>query len=79
MIDKLSSYLIVAECCAVKLRSVNNEQWATLYDQLQVAFMNDPMKYASTVPGLNDAEGMKEFWRKCEAMCLSSTPCTTEE
>ena len=79
MIDKLLSYLIVAECCAAKLRSVNNEQRATLYDQLQVAFMNDPTKYASTVPGLNDAEGMKEFWRKCEAMCLSLMPCTTEE
>ena len=41
--------------------------------------MNNPTKYASTVPGLNDAEGMKEFWRKCKAMCLSSMPYTTEE
>jgi hypothetical protein len=80
IMDKLAAYYILARHCARKLREVEEAFRAMLYDQLKVVFMNDPVKYPSAMPNVNDVKGEKEFLGKCDAICFpSSPPCTPEE
>jgi hypothetical protein len=81
-IDRMAGYLVVAERCGIKLRSLDQSVVEPLWNDLQVVFYNDPIKYPSAMPQINDVEGRRLFQEKCEAICFppaSSAPSSLEE
>jgi len=70
-IDRITSYVIVTERCAARLRSFDFSVVELLWaKKVQADFLGDPIKYPSAMAEYNDKEGRKRFLLKCQAICF---------
>jgi len=82
LIDRMTNYLIVAERCLLKLRTLDDSRVQTLWLELQAVFEGDRVKYPSAMAAQNDVNGRNEFLAKCQAICFpppSRAPRSPEE
>jgi hypothetical protein len=82
LIDRMTDYLLVAERCLLKLRTLDASHVQPLWLELQAVFQGDRAKYPSAMAAQNDVKGRRDFLAKCQAICFpppSRAPRSPEE
>jgi hypothetical protein len=66
----MTDYLIIAERCLLKLRTLEASHVQALWLELQAVFKGDPVKYPSAMAAQNDMKGMRDFLAKSQVICF---------
>jgi hypothetical protein len=82
LIDRMTDYLLVAERCLLKLRTLDPSRVQPLWLEVQADFQSDRVKYPSAMAAQNDVKGRRDFLAKCQVICFptpSRAPRSPEE
>jgi len=71
VIDIMTNYGLVAEHCAMHLRSFDFPTTKRLWEKVQADFLAHPDIYLPSAPAQrNDIEGRKKYQHKCQVICF---------